>query len=289
MRPTFDAIRRAAYDRWEHRGGIHGGDCDDWYAAEKELTFLANYRTIVEYELDGPGHRVLKGGPIRRCRFCERTPDDADFGDPRTVIPDRASLLSAEVCDDCQHDWREGLEDEFRRFWARLHPEEPMGSADLDDRGSPLLSAAAFKSLVAGALLIVPAAELAYFIDALEWVSNPDHDADDLLLEGAECWVYRAPFLGAGVARASLARRVDDDAPVPYMMYFLACDGVMVQLPMPMCLRDEDLDGRPVERPERVPAVGSGPEFREARAVLLPLAVSGRRAGRGHRASPIAT
>ncbi len=73
------------------------------------------------------------------------------------------------------------------------------------------------------------------------------------------------------------------------MIYFLASDGLMVQLPLPMCLRDEDLDGRSIERPERAPAAGSGTEFREARAIRLPLAVSSRREGRERRASSITT
>ena len=45
------------------------------------------------------------------------------------------------------------------------------------------------------------------------------------------------------------------------MLYFLACDGIMVQVPLPMCLRDEDLDGRTVELPERIPIAGSGHGF----------------------------
>jgi Protein of unknown function (DUF2934) len=286
MRPTVDEIRRAAYDRWERRGRTHGGDRDDWYAAEKELAFHANYRTIAEYRLDGHQPIVLGDAAIRRCRFCERTSTQVDFGAPRPVIAGQASLLTAEICEDCQSDWRDGLEEEFRHFRARLSREDPSGPAGLDLRGRPLFSIAAFKSLVAGALAIMPGPELPLFIDTLEWVSNPDHDSDDRLLDRAECLVYRAPFLGDG-ARASLARRTDDEAPVPYMLHFLECDGIMVQLPLPMCLCDEDLDGRAIERPERVPASGYGPEFREARSVLLPLSVSGRRASRSHRPSPI--
>ena len=36
MRPTVHEIERAAYDRWERRGWMHGGDRDDWYAAETD-------------------------------------------------------------------------------------------------------------------------------------------------------------------------------------------------------------------------------------------------------------
>ena len=137
---------------------------------------------------------------------------------------------------------------------------------------------------------MMPGAELPYFIDALEWVSNPDHEADDQLLEGAECWVYRAPFLGEGAARAHLARRVEDETPVPYMIYFLASDGLMVQLPLPMCLRDAG-PRRPVDRAARA-GPGGGLRARVPRRavpVRLPLAVSGRPQGRGRRASSITT
>jgi hypothetical protein len=35
--PTEDDIRARAYQRYLERGGEHGGDFDDWLAAEREL------------------------------------------------------------------------------------------------------------------------------------------------------------------------------------------------------------------------------------------------------------
>ena len=35
--PTMDDIRRRAYERYQERGGNHGGHFDDWLEAEKEL------------------------------------------------------------------------------------------------------------------------------------------------------------------------------------------------------------------------------------------------------------
>ena len=35
--PTADDIRRRAYERYQERGGSHGGHVDDWVEAEKEL------------------------------------------------------------------------------------------------------------------------------------------------------------------------------------------------------------------------------------------------------------
>ena len=203
---------------------------------------------------------MLGDASVRRCRFCERTSRHTRFADPRPIVPDRHSPMTAEVCDDCRLDWLEPLDDEFRRFWERLRidaPSAPDGA--LDRRRSPL-TVAAYKSLVAGALAIVPGAELPYFVNTLEWLSNTDHDLDDRLLGGAECRVYRASFLHDR-AGLSLVGRVDDEAPVPYMLYYLACDGIMVQVPLPMCLRDEDLDGRTIEQPERVLSAGIRPRF----------------------------
>jgi hypothetical protein len=283
MRPTVDQIERTAYERWERRGWNHGGDRDDWCAAEADLTFHSNYRTIAEYALGGPERRVLGDGAVRRCRFCERSAKGADFGAPLPVVADQTRLLTGEVCDDCHTDWRESLDDAFRDFWGRLRLQGPHlpGSR-------PRFSVAAFKAMAASALLIMPASELRYFGDSLEWVSNPDHDSDDQLLDGAGCRVYHAPFLGED-PRLILARRVDDDEPFPYMLCLIECDGVMVQAPVPMCLRDEDLDGRAVELPERIPMAGYGPDFREARSVLLPLSVSARRPGRAFRHPAIAS
>jgi hypothetical protein len=35
--PSEDEIARAAYDRFQRRGGVHGSDIDDWLEAEREL------------------------------------------------------------------------------------------------------------------------------------------------------------------------------------------------------------------------------------------------------------
>ena len=35
--PSYDEIAEAAYQRYQRRGGSHGGDLDDWVAAEQEL------------------------------------------------------------------------------------------------------------------------------------------------------------------------------------------------------------------------------------------------------------
>jgi hypothetical protein len=37
-RPDPDQVAQRAYERYQSRGGHHGGDQDDWYAAEQELS-----------------------------------------------------------------------------------------------------------------------------------------------------------------------------------------------------------------------------------------------------------
>ncbi len=36
--PTFEQIQRRAFELFLARGGTHGGDWDDWFSAEQELT-----------------------------------------------------------------------------------------------------------------------------------------------------------------------------------------------------------------------------------------------------------
>jgi hypothetical protein len=134
----------------------------------------------------------------------------------------------------------------------------------------PLDSIAIFKSLVMSALLIMPESELAYFGDTLEWVNNPDHGYDGGLFSGTCCQVYEASFLHDR-SWTSLSRRIDDEAPFPYMLYFVACDGIILQVPVPLCIRDQDLDGKVVRIPERSLAAGRAPQFHETRSMILRL------------------
>ena len=96
MLPSDDQIKRAAYDRWLRRGQVHGCDREDWHAAEDELTFSLNYRTIVDYPLDAAGSLVVGDRPGRSCRLCERTSAQVAFSVPR---PNRAGRGSDEPVD----------------------------------------------------------------------------------------------------------------------------------------------------------------------------------------------
>jgi hypothetical protein len=278
MIPTSDQIQRAAYHLWLGGGQIHGRDRRDWLEAEKELTFRLNYRTIVEFALDSTTSKVLGDRPIRHCRLCERTSAHVDFDNPRPVMPGLAgnsSLLTAEVCGECQVECLDPLEDDFKRFWKTLRTILSEGDARHGPPGRNTVSVAAFKSLIAGALLVVPEAELMYFPDTMEWLNNPDHDCDVSQFAGMSCQVYDAPFSNHR-AWISLARRNDDDAPLPYMICLVASGGIVVQVPLPLCLRDQDLDGRLVSLPEPPLSLGDSPAFGESRCVVLALGESPR-------------
>jgi hypothetical protein len=279
MRPTSEQVQRTAYERWLRRGRVHGQDRADWYAAERDLLFLLNYQTIVEYPLGSDQGLVLGAGAVPHCRFCERTSGQAGFQEPHPVVPGpvgSGSLRTFAICDECQADCREPLEGEFRRLWSALR------AAAADTRGSiasprgSLGSLGAYKSLVASALLLLPESELGFCPDTLEWVSHPDPEIDAGLFAGSAYRVYFGDVLG-GRSWVSLARRRDDEMTLPYLLYFLGCDGLLLQVPIPFCLRDEDLDGRPVWVPERVFVAGEGPDFRECWSTVLPWALSSGR------------
>jgi hypothetical protein len=77
----------------------------------------------------------------------------------------------------------------------------------------------AYKGLIRIALMLLPEQELAAFTDTIEWIGNPDHEFDRRLFGGAGCLAYQLPW-PRSLTRATLARRTDDDAPYPYMLFF---------------------------------------------------------------------
>jgi hypothetical protein len=279
MLPTRDQIERAAYDRWIRRHRAHGHDRHDWLGAENELTYLLNYQTAAVCSLDSSGGSIEAGRIV--CRFCERTPSRATFSMPQVVVQGlgETTLSSAQICDECQEDCRDPLVTHCEDFWKTIHA---SGDGHHSARGRDFDALAVFKSLVASALLIMPEDELAYFGDTLEWVNNPDHEYDGGLFADGYCQVYHLQS-SSERPRITLARRIDDEIPFPYMVSFLSWGGVVVQTAMPMCLRDQDLDGRCEQMPRRSLITGEGPHFHEARSMVLRL-----RAGRRQRAMAIA-
>jgi hypothetical protein len=268
MLPTEAQIQQAAFDRWRRRGWTHGFDREDWFAAEDELKFSLNYQTIVEYPLDAPETLILSGRPARYCRFCERTDVQTLFGPATPVVAGalESSLLSEAICEECRSTFRSRLAEEFKLFQIALLGGATHADSRGGSRASSVYSIAVFKSLVACALTIMPERELRYFVDALEWVSNPASQRDAALLqEEALCLAYQAEFL-RNRSWTSLARRTEHTAPFPYMIYFLAQGGVVLQVRLPLCVRDEDLDGRHIRLPRRSFTSRDDQPFAQARA-----------------------
>jgi hypothetical protein len=278
MLPIFDQIQRAAYHLWLSRGQVHGRDQEDWHDAQIQLTFNLNCRTIVEYALDAPARTILGDGPIRQCRFCERDSDQVEFSAPCAVLSalvDNPSLFTAEVCDECQADCLAPLDVELKKFWKALRTileADPARRALSNRKG---LSVAALKSLIAPAFLIIPQFELMYFPDALEWINNPDHDCDASLFAGISCQAYDARS-SAQRPSISVAKRLADGSPLPYMLCLIQSRGIAVQVPLPLCLRDQDLDSRLVTVPDPPLSLGDRQAFVESHRSVLTLGGSPR-------------
>jgi Protein of unknown function (DUF2934) len=267
MLPTRDQIEHEAYNRWIGRDRAHGHDRRDWLAAENELTFLLNYRTVVEYPLR-PEHPLIVGADKpRRCRFCERAVGHIPFSKPRPIlqVAGDLSLFSAEICDLCQADCRDPLANHSQKLWDALS----SGVETLQYLPRRLNLIAAFKSLITSALLVMPISELEYFADTLEWVSNPDFEYDGSLLTGSFCRVYYLAPYAAEAGWINLSRRIDDEAAMPYVLLFAGWGGIVLQVPIPLCIRDQDLDGKDIRILERSPASGREPHFQQAGLVVL--------------------
>jgi len=273
MFPSCEQIEKAAYDRWERRGRMHGHDRDDWVAAELDLTFDLNFQTIVEYPLVEHADRVIGGSRNPRCRFCEQSPPRAAFGALRPAIPEfvgNRSIKTRELCDECAEQFAGTIDQDFAAFWQSL---ELLRSSEGPIRDSQIPSAipiGAFKALIKMAISIVPEPELAGFTDTIEWVGNPYQDFDSNLFGGLGCLVYQAhiPF---ALGWTALARRIDEQAPFPYMLIFLASERLVLQAQLPLCSHDEDLDGTELRVPERSFSTGVGSDFRASTCMALPI------------------
>jgi hypothetical protein len=251
-----DQIERAAYHRWERSGGRHGRDRDDWVAAERDLAFALNYRWVARVALDAKDD-VRPNSPPRRCRFCEQAAPSATFTRRAPVAP---ALLGAEPprgwdeCDDCRAHYDECLAAPFQSFAAPFLAAEPA-----HPRAGATVPVAALKALARFGLAVMPEEELHHFADTLEWVANPDHerDAAPARADGLGCQVYITP-VPVGSPFLSLARRVSDDAPVPYMLVFLGNGRAVFQTRLPLSPRDEDLDDSRPRPPILSMSLGAG-------------------------------
>lgn len=265
MLPTYEQIQRAAFFRWQRLGCGHGQDRENWLVAEQELLYALNYEVAAHYLLDSTTPRAIGGEGRRICRFCELSEPATPFSEGQLALPafvGNRSLFTFEECDECHDRFLEGIEAELERFLAPLRSEHQSAPATI--------SLPAFKGLAKLALAVMPRGDLHFFEDAIEWVGNPDHDFDARLFQGLGCYLHLMtyPFPHPW---AVLARRVDDDAPMPFMLFFLGTSGVVLQIPVPFCVRDEDLEGRVALVPDVSSPVMPNPEPLRGPRIFIPL------------------
>ena len=265
MLPSSDQIGVAAYHRWQRRGHQHGRHLEDWAVAEQEFTFSLNYQVVARYRLDGAGPQTLGDPDDPRCRFCERTSPRATFSEARAALPSvlgNQSVHSVEECDDCHAQFDESAGGDLERFVRAIR----LGGYEPPQAYVPV---AAFKGLARSALLLMPEDEMQFFEDVVEWVGNPDHGLDSRSIAGMECILHRLPE-ASPFSWAALASRTDDDAPFPYMLAFFGTGHAVFQIPLPLCVRDEDLEGTwTIPRVASPFGVGRGPI--DSHMAIIPL------------------
>ncbi len=175
-------------------------------------------------------------------------------------------MRTLDDCHDCRTSYEADLAPSFEAFARPL----VSGSTSWPRAGLPI---AALKAILRLAIAFLPATELEFFTDTIEWLSNPDHAQDAPRLGDLGCHVYFTP---APIAApfAALARRVDDEAPWPYMLFFLASSRVVFQTHLPLSPRDEDHEDAGLRGPELSMSLGHGPAHRASRCVFVPVARS---------------
>lgn len=284
MWPTEAEVRTAAYHRWQRRGGVHGYDRHDWQAAEGDLIFRLNYRVVSRVAWE-PGTTLQPSSPRPRCRFCERCAPDVTFGCANGTmawLPGLSEILGAIECDECGESSRtmaESFDQLARPFravtrvrglsawpsyrwdgrWAgtenrapaSIRLDRPDGTCAVWHRSLPYVPLAALKFLTRAAVALLPSGMTEEYSGTMEWASNPDHALDRRTLGLPLCRVYLAPA-PFPVPWVALARRLDETAPVPSTLVFLAAGHALFQAAVPLCTGDDELDGEPL----RFPSVG---------------------------------
>ena len=279
VRPSREQIEKAAYTRWERRGRVHGWDAQDWLAAEMDLTFDLNYRTLLRHEFASQVEARPELARGIRCRFCEQAPPKVRFTHARWPTPavwGECELVARDICDECVEWFRTDLDPSLSSLWVTL-PDQIHGASAGARIRVPLV---VFKALSWLALSVMPEAELEHFQDTLEWVGNPDHDEDWSLITGLSCLVYSAP-MPYWPAWISLERRNEDDAAIPSVLLSVASGDFCLQVPIPMGVLDQELDGEELQLLRRASPLKGSLDIDVCRLLVpAPAAAPARRAGR---------
>lgn len=242
MRPSYEEIQFAAYQRFESRGGGHGHDRDDWELAEQSLLFSGNYAWIFRTGAGAEPPAVNGHARQQVCRFCEQAAPRVKFTGQPPALPDWTGLArpaALDQCDECREQFVDGVDREVPGFLTQILPEV---------RKTPSLSIAALKGLARAALSVLPSNSLDLFPDAIEWVSNPDHEMDRHSLPLIRVLVHEVGQEAPGPWFA-LAHRTSSDFPGPMFLAFAGFGTLTLEYPIPFCSADEELDGEHVILP----------------------------------------
>ena len=276
MLPSRDQIERAAYLRWERRGRMHGADAEDWVSAEMDQIFDLNYRTAVEYELAEDQQRVLGNPKNARCRFCEQSAPRAAFSvRPCVARGRRRSILAyprnlRRVRRPVRQDHRSRLRPVLG-IACRPPPRARLLSRAQGPHRHPDRRLQVVDPYGAGDHARGPAFQL-HGHDRVGLAIPITSSTAACSVARVACFITRhVPF---PTGWTSLCHRLDDDSPFPYMLFFLGLERVVLQVHLPLCSRDDDLDGSELEMPERSFSTGVGSDLRPSTCLVLPLKAS---------------
>ncbi len=251
MLPDLEQIRMAAYFRWLNRGCNHGDDRGDWFAATHDRLFALNYEPIaIGPPRGGDYGGLIRFGP-RVCRFCEEATPSVAFSGPNPLVPaclGEPPWMVEDHCDDCRESFDEAQEAAFEAFLRPWRADRRFPESE-DGRRAVSMPVGAYQTLTRIALSVLPERELDYVSDALEWVINPDPDCDAGQFVGGGCYIHRRATW-ADRPWVALARRIDDEMPAPYLLGFVGVDDLSIEFGVPLCIRDEDLDGEVIRTPQ---------------------------------------
>ncbi len=232
MLPSSEQVRLHAYFRWEKRGHGHGCHLDDWVVAEQALLFAMNYEVLARYALDTSTQTPLGQLHSRVCRFCEQAEPRTQFASSVPILKG-SNLVALDQCEECQAQFLDGLDEVLGSFL------EDVSRGHVPDS----VPIAAYKGMVKIALSILPVEDLDLFPDAVEWICNPDHDHDGGSFSRMGMGIFLHQGEGLTGAFVGVARKIEDGEPMPSALFFLGGPGYSISMAVPLCMRDEDLEG----------------------------------------------
>lgn len=251
MQPSISQIELAAYNRWIHRGAVHGWHECDWIEAEHALLFELNYDVVFDSRHDAAARRpesaarFTRSQPRRICRFCEQAEPRTSFSAPTPALPQLTglpTLFTPSLCDECASEFSGTIDTELSQFLVTLLAGSAQGRMTLG----------AYKSLVKSALCVLPEAWIDICQEALEWVARGSDDFEPDLLRVPHPQLHtlvheQTPWL-------AIAVKSEAEAPMPAIVAFLGAPRFTLAFAVPLCTLDDDLDGAFLSMPD-VPIV----------------------------------